>query len=155
MPVAFVDLQESLVAMQPVHAPLGNELEAVAERIIPRCPSGAVFRPRGDAEVEKSDVVLVNQADRGLGPLAWFVEKAEKLGVVVPIPAGVVHMLKLLGFNLLGDLVEGGENLRIRRALVAKIFLERQREAADAGEDFQPREEEPARGAKDADLPVA
>jgi len=85
--------------------------------------------------------VLIDQADGRLRSLGLLVKQPEELRVILPVPAGVVFLHEPFAFDLVGEPVEGRELIAVWRMFVAQLFLRRQGEPPDAGEDFQPGEQ--------------
>src|SRR5260370_25329031 len=91
-------------------------------------------------------MVLLDKTNSRLGAIFRLVKKAEELAVIYRVPAGVVYVHESFVFNLAGDFVEARESIARRRRLRTKLFFFWQTQRADAGENFHPRQEEPARG---------
>ena len=99
--------------------------------------------------------MLLVQANGGLGMVLVLVKQTKELPVIFPVPAGVVHVHEAFVLDLARDLVEGRKNIRGGRTLRPKLFFLRQAERADARENFQPRQEEPADRGDGAERPAA
>ena len=88
--------------------------------------------------------MLLIQTNRRLRPIFLLIIEPEKLPVIFPIPTGIGHVGEAFTFDLVRDFVEGRENIGRRRALRAETFLFRQTQSANARENFQPGQEQPA-----------
>ena len=99
--------------------------------------------------------MLLIQADRGLGAVVVLVKQTKKLPVIFPVPAGIVHVNKPLVLDLARDFIECGENVRGRRAFRPEPFFLRQTQSANAGENLQPGQKEPAHSRDRAEDMVA
>ena len=96
----------------PIDPKLRRQFQAIGQRIIPRRPDDAVLRARRNAQVVERKIVLLIQANRRLRAIFFLVKEPEKLPVIFPIPAGIVHVGEAFIFDLVRDFVERRENIR-------------------------------------------
>ena len=101
--------------------------------------------------------MLLVQTNRCLRAIFLLVKEAKKLPVIFPIPAGIVDVRESFILDLVRDIVEGRERRRRRAGFSAGALFLRQTQCADAGENFEPGQKQPAERADQsqaARLPV-
>src|SRR6201746_2336551 len=90
--VALIELPKRLVGPLPVDTKVRAQFQPVGKWIVPSRPDLAILGARGDAQIIKGKIVLLVQADRGLGAVFFLVKKPEELLVIRPVPAGVADV---------------------------------------------------------------
>jgi len=88
--------------------------------------------------------MLFVQADRGLRSILFSVKEPKKLPVIFPIPAGVAYMHKAFILDLVRDVAQRWESVRGGRTFRSKLLFFWKPERTNSGENFQPREKQPA-----------
>ena len=99
--------------------------------------------------------MLFVQANRGLGSILFSVKQPEKLPIIFPIPSGVAYVYKAFILDLVGDVAERWERVRRRRTFRSKLLFFRKPERTNPGENFQPREKQPAYGGNQTPYPAS
>lgn len=90
--VARVELEKALGSTDPIDFQAGHPLQAVGKRVIPSGPDRTIFGAGGNAEIIKTDSILVNQANGRLRSVFLFVKQPEKLLAILPVPSGIVQV---------------------------------------------------------------
>src|SRR5207247_9367403 len=72
------------------------------------------------------------------------VQQPQKLSLLFPIPPRVAHMHEPFVLDFPRDFAQRRERVRIRRTFWPELFFFRQPKRANSGENFQPRQKEPA-----------
>src|SRR5467141_666413 len=88
--------------------------------------------------------MLFVQADCGLRSVLFSVKQPEKLPVIFPIPPGVTYVYEPFVLDLASNVAERWESVRRRRSFRAKLFFLWKPEGTNPGENFQPRQKQPA-----------
>lgn len=153
--VVLEDLVEAVAFTgHVVPVDLGVAFEGGREGEVGGAPDAALIVLGGDADEGEGDVLLFAEADGGDGLLLGVPEDAEELLHAGPFPTAVGGVFEAFlvhcgdGFGGVGEKGIGGGGAE------AEAVVERETEAADAGEEFEPGEEEPGRGAGEADEDV-
>src|SRR5437762_2171761 len=141
--MTLIKLPKRSIRPLSIDAEERSQLQTIGKRIIPRRPDCAPFGARRNAQIIERKIMLLIQANRGLGAILLSVKQPEELPVIFPIPAGIADVHEAFLFDLAGDLAERWESVRRWRTFWPKLFFLRKPERTNARKNFQPREKKP------------
>lgn len=143
-------IEAGLLTGDVIPVDLGIAFEGGREGEICAAPDATVFVFGSDADEREGDLLLFAKADDRDGLLFGMPEDAEILLHAGPFPGAIGDVIETLvfhGVDRIGGVGEGGVG---GGSGAAEAIFKGEPQAADAGEEFDPRKKKPSAGPESA-----